>query len=211
MGPHSRAHARVQDWGAAGVCRKLWQAGGEPFEEVQGLDWSWRSLDGAMPKAPLGGKNTGPNPTERAQSGGKGRLLPEGQGGPVGVGVAGAKRPDLQVGQDTVKSGVLKRPRPTPKRPPGRSLDTGDDYAQVRATRQEFGGTAHRRARGDEAPAIQRPARCRARSWVVARTPSWRTRFGRVLIGWDKPGETSRALLPFACARLAFRASGLFG
>jgi putative transposase len=33
----------------------------------------------------------------------------------------------------------------------------------------------------------------------------------RVLMRWDKQGETSLAFLHFACALIAFRASGLFG
>ena len=53
--PHSTAHDRFQEWGAAGVFLKLWQAGVEQFDELKGLDWSWLSMDGAMTKAPLGG------------------------------------------------------------------------------------------------------------------------------------------------------------
>jgi putative transposase len=33
----------------------------------------------------------------------------------------------------------------------------------------------------------------------------------RVLIHWDKKGETYLGFLHFACALIAFRASGLFG
>ena len=71
----STAHERFQEWGAAGVLRKLGRAGGEQFEEVKGLDWRWLSRDGARTKAPLGGGKTraqshGPGPkggqTERA-------------------------------------------------------------------------------------------------------------------------------------------------
>ena len=54
----STAHLRFQAWVQAGVFWKLWQTGLEQYEEVQGLDWSWLSMDGAMTKAPLsGGKN----------------------------------------------------------------------------------------------------------------------------------------------------------
>src|SRR5215813_11014972 len=55
--PHSTAHDRFQAWVAAGVFRKLWQTGVEQFDELRGVDWSWLSMDGAMTKAPLGGKN----------------------------------------------------------------------------------------------------------------------------------------------------------
>jgi len=129
----------------------------------------------------------------------------------VGLVVAGANRPDLKLVKDTVDSLVVKRPRPTKKRPQGMCLDTGSDYAEVRDTVREFGFTAHIRARGEEARAINRHAGFRARRWVVERTHSWLNRFRRVLIRWDKKENTSLAFLHFACALIAFRASGLFG
>jgi len=58
--PHSTAHDRFQHWVEAGVFRQLWQKGVEQFDELQGLDWNWLSLDGAMTKAPLGGEKTRP-------------------------------------------------------------------------------------------------------------------------------------------------------
>jgi putative transposase len=159
----------------------------------------------------LEGKKTGPNPTDRAKSGVKRSLLTEGQGVPVGLVVAGANRPDLKLVKDTLKSIVVKRPRPTKKRPQGMCLDKGYDYAEVRETLKEFGFTAHIRARGEEAQARKRHAGARARRWVVERTHSWMNRFRRVLIRWDKKGENYLAFLHFACALIAFRASGLFG
>ena len=50
----STAHLRFQQWVAAGVFLKLWQAGLDRYDELKGLDWSWLSMDGAMTKAPLG-------------------------------------------------------------------------------------------------------------------------------------------------------------
>jgi putative transposase len=58
--PHSTAHDRFQEGVAAGVFLKLWKAGVEQFAELKGLDWSWLSMDGAMTKAPLGGKKRAP-------------------------------------------------------------------------------------------------------------------------------------------------------
>jgi len=129
----------------------------------------------------------------------------------VGLVVAGANRPDLKLVKDTVESVVVKRPRPTKKRPQGMCLDKGYDYTEVRDTLKEFGFTAHIRARGEEARALKRQAGFRARRWVVERTHSWMNRFRRVLIRWDKKVENYLALLHFACALIAFRASGLFG
>jgi transposase len=54
--PHSTAHDRFLEWVKAGVFEKLWRAGVNQFDELQGIDWEWLSMDGAMGKAPLGGK-----------------------------------------------------------------------------------------------------------------------------------------------------------
>ena len=157
------------------------------------------------------GKKTGPNPTDRAKGGVKRSLLTEGHGVPVGLVVAGANRPDLKLVEETVDSLIVKRPRPTKTRPQGMCMDKGYDYAAVREIVQEFGFTAHIRARGEEAQALNRQAGFKARRWVVERTHSWMNRFRRVLIRWDKKVENYLAFLHFACALIAFRAAGLFG
>lgn len=52
----STAHDRFHEWMEADVFLKLWQAGVAQFDDLQGLDWNWLSMDGAMTKAPLGGE-----------------------------------------------------------------------------------------------------------------------------------------------------------
>jgi putative transposase len=125
--------------------------------------------------------------------------------------VAGANRHDMKLGEQTVNSLVVTRPRPTQKRPQGRCLDKGYDSEEVRAILKEFGFTAHMRARGEEAQLIKRQAGCKARRWVVERTHSWMNRFRRILIRWDKQADNYLAFLHFACALITFRAAGLFG
>jgi transposase len=58
--PGSTAHDRFQEWVQADVFLKLWQAGVEQFDDLQGIDWDWLSMDGAMTKAPLGGEKNRP-------------------------------------------------------------------------------------------------------------------------------------------------------
>src|SRR5215831_5683288 len=53
---HATAHDRFQAWV-------------EQFDEVCGIDWDWLAMDGALTKAPLGGKRTGRHPTDRGKSG----------------------------------------------------------------------------------------------------------------------------------------------
>jgi transposase len=51
----SSAHRRFQEWTEAGVFRDLWRRGLLAYEALQGIEWEWQALDGAMTKAPLGG------------------------------------------------------------------------------------------------------------------------------------------------------------
>jgi hypothetical protein len=53
---HSTAHDRFQEWVRTGVFFHLWRIGVEAFDELVGIDWAWLCMDGAMTKAPLGGK-----------------------------------------------------------------------------------------------------------------------------------------------------------
>jgi transposase len=52
----SSAHRRFQEWTRAGVFHALWTLSIEEYDELKGLDWEWLAMDGAITKAPLGGK-----------------------------------------------------------------------------------------------------------------------------------------------------------
>jgi putative transposase len=138
-------------------------------------------------------------------------LLTEGHGVPIGLAVDGANRHDMKLVRATIESIVVDRPDVTPDAPQGMCLDRGYDYDEVRATRAEFGFTAHIKARGDEAKELKQEAGKRARRWVVERSHSWMNRFRRILVRWDKKPDNYLALLHFACALIAFRTAGLFG
>lgn len=58
----STAHRRFQEWQSAGVFATLWKLGLETYDEAKGIDWSWQAMDGAMNKAPLGGKRNWSQP-----------------------------------------------------------------------------------------------------------------------------------------------------
>jgi transposase len=78
----STAHLRFQQWTAAGVFQRLWAMGLKEYDELQGIDWSWQSMDGAMTKAPLGGGK------KRAQPHGSGQRRRQTQPADGGVGRA---------------------------------------------------------------------------------------------------------------------------
>lgn len=52
----STAHERFQQWVKAGVFLRLWKAGLLAYDQAEGIDWSWLSMDGAMTKSPLSGE-----------------------------------------------------------------------------------------------------------------------------------------------------------
>jgi transposase len=205
------AHRRFQEWGAAGVFLTWWKLGLADDDALHGIDWEWLAMAGAMPKAPLGGKKGGKNPTARGKPGPKRSVLADGGGVPIGLAMEGANRHDVKMTRETIESSPVKRPQPTPDTPQGMCLDKGDDDEAVRALLAEVGCTAHLRGRGEEAKALKQETGFRARRWVVERTHSWMPRFRRVLIRWDKKVRHSVAFLHLACAYMTYRQSGLLG
>jgi transposase len=153
----------------------------------------------------------GKHPTDRGKIGAKRSLLTEGSGVPIGLAVEGANRHDFKMVRETIESIPVKRPAPTPATPQGMCLDKGYDDDEVRDLLAEFGFTAHIRARGEEAKALQQDAGFRARRWVVERTHSWLNRFRRVLIRWDKKVCNYLGFLHLACAYITYKQSGLLG
>lgn len=152
------------------------------------------------------------NPTDRGKQGTKRSLLSEGGGVPIGLCVAGSNRNDFKLLRETIESIAVERPVPTPEREQGMCLDKGYDYDEVREILEEFGFTAHIRARGEEAQAIKREAGYKARRrWVVERTHSWMNRFRAILIRWEKKAANFLALLHLACAYITFKQAGLLG
>ena len=89
FGAPSTVHDRFVWWSATGVFARLWRLGLEEYDVLVGLDWTWQAMDGAMTKAPLGGRGG------RAQShrSGQGRdqVLPA-DGGPGPAGECGGGR-----------------------------------------------------------------------------------------------------------------------
>ena len=63
------AHRLFQEWAAAGVFAAFWREGLLAYDVVAGSDWTWLALDGAMGKAPLGGRRNGAQPYGSGQAG----------------------------------------------------------------------------------------------------------------------------------------------
>jgi transposase len=63
----STSHTRFQEWQEDGFFARLWEASLLEYDEMQGLDFEWMALDGAMTKAPLGGEKKRPQPLRPRQ------------------------------------------------------------------------------------------------------------------------------------------------
>jgi putative transposase len=53
LGASSTVHDRFQEWEAKGLFKALWQAGLQEYDELEGIEWQWQSVDGAMRHPPL--------------------------------------------------------------------------------------------------------------------------------------------------------------
>jgi putative transposase len=136
------ANRYYQRWVRAGVFKRMWQAGLEEFDELKGILWKWQSADGAITKAPLGGKKTGKNPTDRGKIGTKRSLLVNEQGLPLGLVVSGANTPDSNLLATTLLAIPIERPNPNEVEQ-HLSLDKGYSGAPCAATAEEQGYTLH--------------------------------------------------------------------
>ncbi len=76
----SSAYRSCQELRKAEVFERLWQKGRLKSEELNLIEWSWLSMDGALKKAPRRVQKTGRNPTDRSKQGVKRSLLTDTHG-----------------------------------------------------------------------------------------------------------------------------------
>ena len=137
----------------------------EPCDEMGAVQWKWQAADGRLGKARFGGRKVGPNPTDRAKPGTKQSLLVEGNGGPLGVVVAGANVPDFKLLDETIRAVVTERPDPEEVEQ-HLCLDAGYDNAPTREVIEEHGYIEHiRPAREGARPKRRAAARPVAGWW----------------------------------------------
>ena len=58
-GSASSVHKYFLEWKRKGVFVKLWRKGLAEYDEMEGIAWSWQSIDGAMVKAPMAQESVG--------------------------------------------------------------------------------------------------------------------------------------------------------
>ena len=202
FGSPAAIHRRFQAWVETGIFHKIFAVFVEFYDEVKGIGWEWMSLDGANVKAPKGGSQTGPNPTDRAKSGSKRHVLTDQHGVPVAVEISAANTHDSRMVGATIDMLPENLSDSNAEKPINLCLDKGYDYQRVEEEVRDRNLIPHIRRRG-EAPLVG----CRAgkpRRWVVERTNSWHNRFRGLLIRWEHKGQNYRGLVLLASALIVF-------
>lgn len=206
FGPPSTLFDRFQQWSATGLFERLWEQALLTYDEEVGIQWTWQAMDGALTKAPLGGEVTGPNPTDRAKSGGKRSLLTDGNGIPLAVVLAPANRHDIKLFEATLEARHVLPPAVSQHL----CLDKGYDSAAVRATARAYLFTPHIRPIGEEPRRTERNRKRKPRRWVVERTHAWMNRFRRLWVRWERKVRNHAGFVALACALIVWRACGIW-
>lgn len=66
-GALSSIHRYFQHWTEEGIWIRLWKKWLAEYDELEGISWTWQSLDGSMVKSPMGKESVGANPTDRGK------------------------------------------------------------------------------------------------------------------------------------------------
>jgi putative transposase len=202
FGSGSTLHRRFQQWRKGGVFRRLWRILLREYDSRRGIRWLWQSLDSCMTKAPLGGKQTGKNPTDRAKSGTKRHIVTDQRGAPLSLCVSGANRHDKRMALPVVDAITVERPAPSDQRPQHMCGDKGYDFDDVREGFEQRGYTVHIPQRG---VVLKRGRKHKAKRWVVERTHRWLNRYRRLLVRWEKDDKNYTALIHFAFSIQLYR------
>jgi len=184
-------HERFQTWQKVGIWEKVFQTMVRFYARERHVGWKWQSIDSKSCSAPLGGKDTGKNPTDRAKSGSKIHILVDERGAPLAVHITGANKHDKWSADDLIISIIV--PRPSSEQ--HLCADRGYDYADVHEvvlSERYVPHIKHRRRRGEpkeeECP-IPGELRYPARRWVVERTLGWLVKRRSLRIRWCKNPE----------------------
>jgi transposase len=142
-GSGSTLHRRFQQWRRRGVFTRLWRLLLREYDDRRGILWLWQALDSAMTKAPLGGPQTGKNPTDRAKMGTKRHVVCDQRGAPLSLCVSGANRHDKKMALRVVDAIMVERPAASKRKPQHLCADKGYDFDDVREGFEQSVATRH--------------------------------------------------------------------
>lgn len=199
-------HARFQAWQRKGVFVRMMRAMLRYYGRVCHIRWTWQAADSRSVPAPLGGKSTGPNPTDRAKRGGKVHILVDQRGAPLAVDVFGANQLEKWHIAALIGSILVHRPTLTQHL----CLDKGYDSWEVHIEVQEYGyrpHIKHRRRVNEPKDTCPIPGETQhpARRWPVERTLGWLGKRRSIRTRWAKKPQNWLAFIHLACADILFK------
>jgi putative transposase len=168
FGPKSTVHDWFQRGVEGGVFEKIWAVLVAECDELGGVQWPGQSGDARRGQARSGGKKTGKNPTDRGKKGTQKSLVTDGDGGPLGVGIAGANVVEQKLLKATIEALVVERPDPA-EGEQNLSLDQGYDNPNGGEAASAEDDVPHLRRIGEEPTGCDRSTGPQPRRGVVER------------------------------------------
>jgi len=186
----------LQFWHQAGVWVQLHALLLAELNGADRIDWERALIDASFAKAPEGGEDTGPNPTDRGKSGSKHHVLTEAQGIPLNAITTAANVNDVTQALNALVNMPPVGGKPGPKRqlPERMQGDRGYDSGPLRAVLRWMGITpilAQRNTEHGSGLGVTR--------WFVERTISWLHSFGRLRRRLDRHKDIQDAFLRLGC------------
>jgi len=204
-GPWQTGYDRFAEWKRAGVFEQIWARCLHLYDGKYGIAWEWQAADGTFVRAPLGEKEAGPNPTDRAKPGYKEHLLIDGRGVPLSMVSTAANVNEGPMLWAVLTSLPLVRPQPNHTPHHHLCLDAAFDNASARAVLLIERYTGHIAPKGGRpVDAVVHPGG-QARRWKVERTHAWHDRFRRLVVNWEHTLASRSAFLCLANALIAYR------
>jgi len=197
-------HERFQTWQQQGVFAQVMRIMVKFYAKKRKIKWKWQSIDSKSCPAPLGGEQTGKNPTDRGKRGSKIHILVDQRGAPLAVVLTGANEHDKWSADDLIISIVVKRPNTKQHFCADKGYDFEDVHHFVEQARYIV-HIKHKRKRGEpvvEECLIPGETRFPARRWVVERTLGWLAKRRSLRIRWCKKVNNWLAFVQFACAHI---------
>lgn len=192
----------LQQWYQAGVWLKLHALLLAELNGADQIDWERALIDASFAKAPEGGEDTGPNPTDRSKSGSKHHVLTDAHGIPLNATVTAANVNEVTQVMDVLLNKPAVGGKPGPKRelPERLQGDTGYDSEPLRTLLRWLGITPvlgkRQREHGSGLGKLR---------WYVERTISWLHGFGRLRRRLDRLTEIQEAFLRLGCSLICLR------
>lgn len=198
-------HERFQTWREHGVFEKVLGAMLRYYGRTRHIRWTWQSVDSRSSPAPLGGEDTGKNPTDRAKLGGKIHILVDQRGAPLSIHVTGANENDKWYVTALIQSILIRRPTSQQHFCADKAYDSWDVHLFV-MQQGYVPHIKHRRRVNEPKDICPIPGEFKypARRWVVERTLSWLVRRRSIRTRWCKKPENWLALIQLACAHVVF-------